>query len=60
MKFQDYYKCLFGGKNLQECDNYLNRSRNHEMYLQPRNKSTLSQFDDNRYYINETESEPWN
>ena len=30
------------------------------MYLQRLKNSTLSQFDEKRYYINETESEPWN
>ena len=30
------------------------------MYLQRTRKSTLSQFDDKRCYINETKNEPWN
>ena len=30
------------------------------MYLQRLKKSTLSEFDDNRYYKKETESQPWN
>ena len=30
------------------------------MHLQEIKKSTLSLFDDKRYYINETESIPWN
>ena len=58
-KFEDLYYCLFGGKYQQECDNYIIRSINHEMYLQRRKKSTLSQFDDKLCYINETESKPW-
>ena len=33
-KFEEYYNCLFGGKHQQECDNYIIRSINHEMYLQ--------------------------
>ena len=32
----------------QECDNYIIRSINHEMYLQRVQKSTLSPFDDKR------------
>ena len=32
--FDENYNCLFGGKYQQECDNYLIRSLNHEMYLQ--------------------------
>ena len=47
-KFEDYYNCLFGGKCQQECDNYIIRSINHEMYLQRVKKSTLSQFDHKR------------
>ena len=31
---EEIYNCLFGGKYQQECDNYLIRSLNHEMYLQ--------------------------
>ena len=60
IKFGKNYKCLFGGKHQQECDNYILRSINHEMYLQRVKKSTLSQFDDKRCYINNIESKPWN
>ena len=60
IEFEDYNNCLFGGKNQQECDNYLIRSLNHEKYLQRVRKSTLSQFDDKRCYIKETENKPWN
>ena len=60
IKFEEYYNCLFGGEYQKECDNYIIRSLNHEMYLQKVEKSTLSLFDDKRCYINETESIPWN
>ena len=60
INFEEYYNCLFRGKNQQECDNYNIRSINHEMYLQRVIKYTLSQFDDKRCYINETESIPKN
>ena len=60
IKFEEFYKCLFGGEYQKECDEYLIRSLNHEMYLQKVKKSTLSLFDDKRCYINETESIPWN
>ena len=60
IKFEEYYNCLFGGEYQKECDNYIIQSLNHEMYLQRVRKSTLSQFDDKRYFINETESIPWN
>ena len=56
IKFEEYYNCLFVGKYQQECDNYIIRSINHEMYLQRVKKSTLSQFDDKRCYINNIES----
>ena len=60
IKFEEYYNCFFGGEYRRECDNYIIRSFNHEMYLQKVRKSTLSIFDDKRCYINETESIPWN
>ena len=59
IKFEEYYNCLFDGEYQRECDNYIIRSLNHEMYLQKVKKSTLSLFDDKRCYINETESIPW-
>ena len=42
------------------CEIYILRSVNHEMYLQQIKESTLSVFDDKRYYIKETERKPWN
>ena len=60
IKFEEYYNCLFGGKNKQKCDTYIIRSINHEMILQKIKKSTLSIFDDKRCYINNFESIPWN
>ena len=59
-KFEEYYNCLFGGEHQKECDNFILRSLNHEMYLQKVRKTTLSVCDDKRCYINETESNPWN
>ena len=59
IKFEEYYNCLFGREYQKECDNYIIRSLNHEMYLQKVKKSTLSIFDDKRCYMNETESIPW-
>ena len=34
IKFEDFYNYLFGGNYQQECDNYIIRSINHEIYLQ--------------------------
>ena len=59
-KFREYYNCLFGGEYQKDCDNYIIRSINHEMYLQRVKKSTLSLFDDKRCYIIETENKSWN
>ena len=44
----------------KECDNYINRSINHEVYLQLVQKTTLSPFDGKRCYTIETESTLWN
>ena len=60
IKFEEYYNCFFGGEYQNECDNYIIRSLSHEMVLQKVRKSTISQFDDKRCFINETESMPWN
>ena len=58
--FEEDKNCLDGKEYERECDNYLLRSINHEMYLQEVKKSTLSIFDDKRCYINEAKSIPWN
>ena len=50
IEFEEYYNCLFGGKHQQECDNYMIRSFNHQLYLQRVKKPTLSQFVDKRCY----------
>ena len=60
INFGEGYKCLFGGEYQQECDTFIIRSIKHELKLQRVKKSTLSQFDDKRCYINKTESIPWN
>ena len=58
IKFEEYYNCLFDGKNQRESNNYIIRSINHQMVLQEVKKSTLSIFDDKRCYINNIESIP--
>ena len=58
IKFEEYKKSLDGEEYQRECNNYILRSNNHQMHLQEIKKSTLSQFDDKRCYINETESIP--
>ena len=59
IKFEEYYTCLFGGEYQRECNNYIIRSINHQMILQEIKRSTLSTFDDKRFYINENKSIPW-
>ena len=48
IKFDEYKKRLDGGEYQKECDIYIIRSLNQDMYLQLVQKSTLSQFDDER------------
>ena len=60
IKFEEIKKCLDGEEYQQECDNYIIRSIIHEMVLQKVKKSTLSNFDDKRCYINNIEKKPWN
>ena len=59
IKFNVYKKCLDSEEYQHECDNYILRSINHEMYLQRVKKSTLSIFDDKRCHINNIENKPW-
>ena len=59
IKFEEYYNCLFRRKYQQECDFYIFRSIHHEMYLQRVKYSTLFIFDDERCFINNFESIPW-
>ena len=44
----------------KECDNYILRSINHEMYLRKIIISSLSFFDDKRNYSSKVKSLPWN
>ena len=59
IKFEEYYNCLFGGDYKKECDNYVIRSINHNMYLQRVSKNSLSAFDEKRCYIDNIHSIPW-
>ena len=59
IKFEEYYNCLFGGDYKKECENYIIKSMNHEMYLQKVTKNSLSAFDEKRCYLNNIESIPW-
>ena len=59
IKFEKYKKCLDEEKNQGEQYNYYLKSIDHDMYLQEIKKSTLSFFDDKRWYKNKTETKLW-
>ena len=52
-QFQEYKNCLDGREYQRECNTYIFRSINHEMYLQILQESTLSIFE--RIYLNKKE-----
>ena len=58
--FEDYKKCSDGEEYHRESKKYILRSISLEMYLQETKKSTLSLFDDQRKYLSNIESLPWN
>ena len=60
IKFDEYKNCLDGEEYQRECNVFILRSIDHEMYRQEIKKSTLSIVDDKRCYISETKSIPWN
>ena len=60
IEFDEFKNCLDRVEYQRECDNYIIRSPNLEMYLQLVQKSTLCLFDEKRCYINNIESIPWN
>ena len=59
IKFEEYYNCLFGGDYQRECENFVIRSIDHDMFLQKVTKNSLSAFDEKRCYLNNIESIPW-
>ena len=48
INFEEYKICLDEEENINECDNFISKSINHEMVLQRIRKATLSIFDDKR------------
>ena len=44
IKFEEYKKCLDGKEYQQECDNFILRSINHEMFLQKVKKINIIYF----------------
>ena len=44
----------------KKSNNYFLQSFNYEMYLQEVRKSTFSNFDDERNYLSNIKSSPWN
>ena len=59
IRFQEFKKCLDGEDYQKECENYIIRSFNHEMYLQKLKISTISLFDDKRCSESNFKSKPW-
>ena len=59
IKFNEYYKCLFGDDYQKECENFVIRALNHEMFMQKVTKNSLSSFDEKRKYTNNIKSIPW-
>ena len=60
IKFEQYKICLEGEELENECINYILKSYNHDMYMQGIRKTTLSNFDDKRNYLDNINSIPWN
>ena len=59
IKFEEIKKCLYSEKYQKECNIYILRSINHEMYLQEVKKSTIPIFNGKRCYENNIKSKPW-
>ena len=48
LNFRVYKKCLDGSDYQKNCENFIIRSRIHEMYFQQTQKPRLTPFDDKR------------
>ena len=59
IKFVENNICLEGEENVNECDNYILKSINHDRYLQKVRKSTLSIFNDKTDYLDNIANLPW-
>ena len=59
-KLEEIYNCLNGVEYQRECDKYVICSINQGIYLTKVTKSSQSAPDENRCYLNQTESKPWN
>ena len=46
INYDEYYSCSFGGDYQRECDIFIIRSINHEMYSQKVRKKTISASDE--------------
>ena len=60
IKFEEYKICLDGEELENECNNYILKSINHDMYMQGIKETTLSIFDDKSNYLDNITSIPWN
>ena len=59
IKFEEFKKCLDGEYYQKDCDNYIIKSPNQEMYLQQIKKINIVLFDEKRCYIYIIERIPW-
>ena len=57
IKLEEFYICLFQREKQKQCDNFIMKSINHDIYLQKVRKSTLSVFDEKLKIKKESESE---
>ena len=60
IKFAEYKFFSKGMEYQKDCENFISRSVNQEMYLKEIKKSTLSIFDDKRCCLKNIEGIPWN
>ena len=44
IKFEEYYNCLFGNEYKKECDHFVIRALNHEIYMQKVTKKFIISF----------------
>ena len=60
IKFEEFKICLDVEELEKKSVNYILRSINHDMYMQGIKKTALSIFDDERNYLDNFKSIPWN
>ena len=59
LKFEEYRNCSDGSDYQKECDKFVIRSINHDLYLQKLYKTTLSVSDEKGFYKHNIEIMRW-